>query len=794
VSATASSGLAVSFSSTTTSICTVAGATVTLVTIGTCTIQAIQAGNAVYAAATPVNQSFQVIPVQLPTSYQYTGHPFNLFTCGLEPNSTNITVDCTFTNPQSSYTTADSVTATLTLAAPLAPNLVSQDVSSYPGFTLTMHDGLQTLTATTPVGTRAVISTDPAGNIIAPWDVFIDAGGAANNSILTANDPAQPSQFDWGFLTSPQTGPANGGLASNSPGVWSAVSQGGISWGAFTRVNQFDSSGDQDDIVNGGLTIPLVENGTGSQYGQNFARANFEPLNLLTAAGSTITLNMGPAAGAWSDSNLGVGSGRGLAFATFNAPPLGANSQPIPFKVNAILEGQYDHDVFGLPDGTLSAAAQVMVVDTALFTSIINAPGRNAAQFLMGGPPGTTVATPATALGNLHTALASAILPNGYAIASPIAGIQPLGTRFTLPVNTGLVTVAPGKQFTIIFDVSAYTAVGGFVGWAAGTGDANFLRTLQPAANLFTDANGNPIAGITGVGSEPPAPPTPAGLTLTSAVSNYLAGQTASVTAKLTDSNAAPMRGTVVLFKILSGPNAGLNGGGLTNANGEAVFSYIGKGGAGTDVLQASLDTLLSNTFSDTWTVNVLPSGGACNGTFDGTFSGTINITAGQNCNLIGGRITGNIAQTGGSLSLSNLIVGGNVLVQGTGSITTGPSVTINGNVLLQNIVASAAPSQICGTQIQGNATVQTNAAAVHIGSASCGGNLINGNLAVLNNAGATTIVGNSVGTNLTDQGNTGPTQVSGNTVGSHLACQGNTTITGGGNTAAQKQGQCSTF
>jgi hypothetical protein len=60
VSATASSGLAVSFNSQTTGACTVSGATVTLVAIGTCTIQATQAGNPDWAPATPVNQSFQV--------------------------------------------------------------------------------------------------------------------------------------------------------------------------------------------------------------------------------------------------------------------------------------------------------------------------------------------------------------------------------------------------------------------------------------------------------------------------------------------------------------------------------------------------------------------------------------------------------------------------------------------------------------------------------------------------------------------------------------------------------------
>ena len=62
VGATASSGLAVSFASATTPVCTVSGSTATLVTTGTCTIQATQAGSAIYAPATPVNQSFQVMP------------------------------------------------------------------------------------------------------------------------------------------------------------------------------------------------------------------------------------------------------------------------------------------------------------------------------------------------------------------------------------------------------------------------------------------------------------------------------------------------------------------------------------------------------------------------------------------------------------------------------------------------------------------------------------------------------------------------------------------------------------
>jgi hypothetical protein len=58
--ATASSGLAVSFASTTPAVCTVTGTTATLLTAGKCTIVAAQGGNGSYAAATPVTQSFTV--------------------------------------------------------------------------------------------------------------------------------------------------------------------------------------------------------------------------------------------------------------------------------------------------------------------------------------------------------------------------------------------------------------------------------------------------------------------------------------------------------------------------------------------------------------------------------------------------------------------------------------------------------------------------------------------------------------------------------------------------------------
>ncbi len=60
LTATASSGLAVTFMSTDSSVCTVSGTVATPVTVGTCTIQASQSGNRLYAAAAPAYQSFTI--------------------------------------------------------------------------------------------------------------------------------------------------------------------------------------------------------------------------------------------------------------------------------------------------------------------------------------------------------------------------------------------------------------------------------------------------------------------------------------------------------------------------------------------------------------------------------------------------------------------------------------------------------------------------------------------------------------------------------------------------------------
>ena len=61
--ATSSSGLPVTFTTSTPAVCTVSGGTVDLVAAGTCSVRADQAGDGVYAAANPVTRNFAVSKV-----------------------------------------------------------------------------------------------------------------------------------------------------------------------------------------------------------------------------------------------------------------------------------------------------------------------------------------------------------------------------------------------------------------------------------------------------------------------------------------------------------------------------------------------------------------------------------------------------------------------------------------------------------------------------------------------------------------------------------------------------------
>jgi hypothetical protein len=80
-----------------------------------------------------------------------------------------------------------------------------------------------------------------------------------------------------------------------------------------------------------------------------------------------------------------------------------------------------------------------------------------------------------------------------------------------------------------------------------------------------------------------------------------------TVTAKLTSPTGASPAGVTVTFTITSGPNAGQSGTGVTDASGEATWTYSNTGGSGTDTIVATAGQLESNKAFMAWTCNYIP-------------------------------------------------------------------------------------------------------------------------------------------------------------------------------------------
>lgn len=127
------------------------------------------------------------------TTYTYSGHAFTTFECATSPNP-----DCSRPGPGNPYTTSDSVSAALSLTAPLGPNLPPTNVIYLTGFvSLTMNDGQHTITVTSSscngdfCNGTAYVTTDGNGNINAWWlDATYYSQGVSTEDIHTLYDPA----------------------------------------------------------------------------------------------------------------------------------------------------------------------------------------------------------------------------------------------------------------------------------------------------------------------------------------------------------------------------------------------------------------------------------------------------------------------------------------------------------------------------------------------------------------------------------------------------------------------------
>jgi hypothetical protein len=258
---TTATGLTVSFASTTSSVCTVASGatTATLLTAGTCTIEATQAGNSTYAAATPVSVNFtitltpQTITFTAPTtkSVAYGVAPITVSTTGgASGNPVVLTVASgpgTLSGTASGSTLTVTGVGTITIDANQAGNS-TYAVAGQSQLTITVSQASQTITfaptspvtfTTTPITLTATggasgnpvtfsVTSGPGtitGTLAAPTltltglGTVVVAANQANNTDYAAAPTVTASIVvnTISTVATPTISPAAGAVASGTP-------------------------------------------------------------------------------------------------------------------------------------------------------------------------------------------------------------------------------------------------------------------------------------------------------------------------------------------------------------------------------------------------------------------------------------------------------------------------------------------------------------------------------------------------------------------------------------------------
>jgi hypothetical protein len=187
VSATASSGLPVSFTVGSTDQCTISGNTVTITGAGSCTVTASQVGNANYSPATSVSQTFSIAKaaatitlVQSSLSATYDGKP-HLATATTTP--TGLSSSVSYTDSSNTPVTSPTNAGTYSVTASITdPNYQGSTTG-----TLVISKAGQAITVTTPApasaaygATFTVAATTSSGLSVA----YGSSGSCSNSGAL----------------------------------------------------------------------------------------------------------------------------------------------------------------------------------------------------------------------------------------------------------------------------------------------------------------------------------------------------------------------------------------------------------------------------------------------------------------------------------------------------------------------------------------------------------------------------------------------------------------------------------
>ncbi|MCW3173515.1 Ig-like domain-containing protein [Shewanella subflava] len=442
LSATADSGLTPTFSSTTTVVCTItSGGVLTFITTGTCTINANQAGNAAYAAAPEVTQSFTVngvaadapiigtatagdgeatISFSAPTNnggVAITGYTMTSSPGGLTATGTGSPITVTGLTNGTAYTF--SVTATNAIGASSSSS-ASNSVTPQGSQTITFNNpGAQNFGSSPVLSASATSSLTPVFTSSTPSVCTITSGGAltfitTGTCTINANQAGNAAYAAAPEVT--QSFTVNG-VAADAPIIGTATAGDGevtISFSAPTNNGGVAITGYTVTSSPGGLTVT----GTGSPI---------TVTGLTNGTAYTFSVTATNAIGASSSSSASNSvTPKGTQTITFNNP--GAQN----FGSSPVLSA--------------SATSSLTPVFTSSTPSVCTITSGGALTFITTG----TCTINANQAGNAAYAAAPEVTQsftvNGVAADAPIIGTATAGDgeatiSFSAPTNNGGVAI-----------------------------------------------------------------------------------------------------------------------------------------------------------------------------------------------------------------------------------------------------------------------------------------------------------------------------------------------------------------
>jgi hypothetical protein len=256
LSATANSGLTVTFTSATPSVCTVSGTTATFGAAGTCTIDASVAGNSTYAAGSQVTQSFTVNPAVGPTTTVYISG-FAISSASSPPNNVNV--------PEVWKLTSGSPTATATaLSTPSGMTSSQANAIAVSGGNVYVAGSASNSTGQTAVYwlNDGAATTLPSGMTISEANAIAVSGGNVYVAGYQENIAGSGNAVLWVNGTATTLSPPSGMAFADAVAITisgSNVYVAGVAWNN-------DSDESAAVWVNGAATLLPMPNGLVGDY------------------------------------------------------------------------------------------------------------------------------------------------------------------------------------------------------------------------------------------------------------------------------------------------------------------------------------------------------------------------------------------------------------------------------------------------------------------------------------------------------------------------------------------------